>query len=57
LAERSQLAAQEIGGLAGKSVSVAERSGQLLSDLVPSIKKTADLVQELPPLPPNNPAE
>ncbi|MGB0043299.1 MAG: methyl-accepting chemotaxis protein, partial [Terriglobales bacterium] len=39
LAERSQLAAQEIGGLAGKSVSVAERSGQLLSDLVPSIKK------------------
>ena len=27
LAERSQLAAQEIGGLAGKSVSVAERSG------------------------------
>ena len=47
LAERSQLAAQEIGGLAGKSVSVAERSGQLLSDLVPSIKKTADLVQDV----------
>jgi len=47
LAERSQLAAQEIGGLAGKSVSVAEQSGQLLSDLVPSIKKTADLVQDV----------
>ncbi len=47
LAERSQLAAQEIGGLAGKSVNVAERSGQLLSDLVPSIKKTADLVQDV----------
>ncbi|MFZ0773857.1 MAG: methyl-accepting chemotaxis protein [Candidatus Sulfotelmatobacter sp.] len=47
LAERSQLAAQEIGGLAGKSVSVAERSGQLLSDLVPSIRKTADLVQDV----------
>jgi methyl-accepting chemotaxis protein len=47
LAERSQLAAQEIGGLAGKSVSVAERSGKLLSDLVPSIKKTADLVQDV----------
>jgi methyl-accepting chemotaxis protein len=47
LAERSQLAAQEIGGLAGKSVSVAERSGQLLADLVPSIKKTADLVQDV----------
>ncbi|MGB7601623.1 MAG: methyl-accepting chemotaxis protein [Candidatus Sulfotelmatobacter sp.] len=47
LAERSQLAAQEIGGLAGRSVSVAERSGKLLSDLVPSIKKTADLVQDV----------
>ncbi|HEY6339069.1 MAG TPA: methyl-accepting chemotaxis protein [Candidatus Sulfotelmatobacter sp.] len=47
LAERSQLAAQEIGGLAGKSVGVAERSGQLLSDLVPSIKKTAELVQDV----------
>jgi len=47
LAERSQLAAQEIGGLAGKSVSVAERSGHLLSDLVPSIKKTAELVQDV----------
>jgi len=47
LAERSQLAAQEIGGLAGKSVSVAERSSELLSDLVPSIKKTAELVQDV----------
>lgn len=47
LAERSQLAAQEIGGLAGKSVSVAERSGHLLSELVPSIKKTAELVQDV----------
>jgi methyl-accepting chemotaxis protein len=47
LAERSQLAAQEIGGLAGKSVSVAERSGRLLADLVPSIKKTAELVQDV----------
>jgi methyl-accepting chemotaxis protein len=47
LAERSQVAAQEIGGLAGKSVSVAERSGRLLADLVPSIKKTADLVQDV----------
>jgi methyl-accepting chemotaxis protein len=47
LAERSQLAAQEIGGLAGKSVSVADRSGQLLAGLVPSIKKTAELVQDV----------
>ncbi len=47
LAERSQAAAREINGLATSSVKVAERSGQLLADLVPSIRKTADLVQEV----------
>ena len=47
LAERSQTAAKEIGGLAGSSVQVAERSGTLLEQLVPSIRKTADLVQEV----------
>jgi len=47
LAERSQTAAQEIGGLAASSVKVAGRSGQLLTDLVPSIRKTAELVQEV----------
>lgn len=47
LAERSQTAAKEIGSLAGSSVKVAERSGQLLTELVPSIRKTADLVQEV----------
>jgi methyl-accepting chemotaxis protein len=47
LAERSQAAAKEIGGLAGSSVRVAERSGKLLNDLVPAIRKTADLVQEV----------
>jgi methyl-accepting chemotaxis protein len=47
LAERSQRAAKEIGALAGSSVKVAERSGQLLADLVPSIRKTVDLVQEV----------
>jgi methyl-accepting chemotaxis protein len=47
LAERAQVAAKEIGELAGSSVKVAERSGQLLADLVPSIRKTADLVQEV----------
>lgn len=47
LAERAQKAAKEIGALAGRSVEVAERSGQLLVDLVPAIKKTADLVQEV----------
>ncbi|MGB8930721.1 MAG: methyl-accepting chemotaxis protein, partial [Anaeromyxobacteraceae bacterium] len=47
LAERAQTAAKEIGALAGTSVKVAERSGRLLADLVPSIRKTADLVQEV----------
>jgi methyl-accepting chemotaxis protein len=47
LAERSQVAAKQISGLAASSVRVAERSGQLLEELVPAIRKTADLVQEV----------
>ncbi|HEX6642395.1 MAG TPA: methyl-accepting chemotaxis protein, partial [Thermoanaerobaculia bacterium] len=47
LAERSQSAAKEIGGLAGSSVRIAERSATSLTQLVPSIHKTADLVQEV----------
>ncbi|ATB32907.1 methyl-accepting chemotaxis protein [Melittangium boletus] len=47
LAERSQTAAREISSLASNSVKVASRSGQLLVELVPSIRKTADLVQEV----------
>ncbi|MGE5414491.1 MAG: methyl-accepting chemotaxis protein, partial [Syntrophomonadaceae bacterium] len=47
LAERSQAAAREIGGLAASSVKVAEASRQLLADLVPAIRSTAELVQEV----------
>ncbi|MDD2864327.1 MAG: methyl-accepting chemotaxis protein [Methylococcales bacterium] len=47
LAERSQVAAQEIGELAESSVSRAETAGKLLDTIVPSIKKTSDLVQEI----------
>ncbi|HEU4386039.1 MAG TPA: methyl-accepting chemotaxis protein [Anaeromyxobacteraceae bacterium] len=47
LAERSQKAAKEISGFADKSVKVAEWSGQLLAELVPSIRKTSELVQEV----------
>ena len=47
LAERSQTAAKEIGGLAGSCVRLAERSESLLEQLVPSIRKTTDLVQEV----------
>lgn len=47
LAERSQSAAGEIRELADSSVEVAERSGSLLTELTPSIRKTADLVQQV----------
>ena len=47
LAERSQVAAQEIGEVAGSSVELAERAGGLLDEIVPSIQKTSDLVQEI----------
>jgi methyl-accepting chemotaxis protein len=47
LAERSQVAAGEIMGLSKKSVSVAEQAGSLLAKIVPDIKKTAELVQEI----------
>jgi methyl-accepting chemotaxis protein len=47
LAERSQIAAQEIGALAGNSVSLAERAARLFDELMPSIMRTADLVQEI----------
>jgi len=47
LAERSQVASQEIGNVAGNSVKLAEQAGKLLESIVPSIKKTADLVQEI----------
>jgi methyl-accepting chemotaxis protein len=47
LAERSQVAAQEIGTVATSSVELAERAGRLLDTIVPNIKKTSDLVQEI----------
>ncbi|MCA9731991.1 MAG: HAMP domain-containing protein [Deferribacteres bacterium] len=47
LAERSQVAANEISDLAGSSVEIAEQAGQMLNKIVPDIQKTADLVQEI----------
>jgi methyl-accepting chemotaxis protein len=47
LAERSQVAAQEISQVAGSSVELAEKAGKLLDEMVPNIKKTSDLVQEI----------
>jgi methyl-accepting chemotaxis protein-1 (serine sensor receptor) len=47
LAERSQIAAQEIGTVATSSVELAEKAGRLLETIVPNIKRTSDLVQEI----------
>ncbi|WNG39735.1 HAMP domain-containing protein [Archangium violaceum] len=47
LAERSRAAAQEILDVAGSSMKVAESSSALLEELVPSIRQTAELVQDV----------
>jgi methyl-accepting chemotaxis protein len=47
LAERSQTAAAEIGEVAARSVKVADHSGALLVELLPSIRKSSELVQEV----------
>ncbi len=47
LAERSQTAAAEISRLTTDGVKTAEGAGQLLSKLVPDIRKTAELVREI----------
>ena len=47
LAERSQAAAKDISSLSGSSVKVAERASQSLAELVPAVRKTAELVQEV----------
>ena len=47
LAERSQTAAVEIGRLSASSVEVAEKTGSILTRIVPDIQKTAELVQEI----------
>ncbi|TGL59463.1 methyl-accepting chemotaxis protein [Leptospira sarikeiensis] len=47
LAERSQKSANEISSLAVSSVAIAEKAGKLIGEIVPNIRKTADLVQEI----------
>lgn len=47
LAERSQAAAAEISSLSGDTVKVAAEAGAMLTRLVPDIKKTAELVEEI----------
>lgn len=47
LAERSQVAAAEISQLSSSSVQVAENAGKMLTQIVPEIGRTAELVQEI----------
>jgi len=47
LAERSGTAAAEISDLSVSSVAVAEEAGAMLDKMVPDIKHTAELIQEI----------
>lgn len=47
LAERSQLAARDIGEVSSASVKTVERAGKLLKNLVPSINRTTRLISEI----------
>ena len=47
LAERSRVAADEIHKLSGEGVSVSMEAGKKLSEIVPEIERTAQLVQEI----------
>lgn len=47
LAEKSQAAANEISNLSSSSVEIAEDAGTMLNKIVPDIRKTSELVQEI----------
>jgi methyl-accepting chemotaxis protein len=47
LAEKSEGSAKDIAELAGSSIATAERSGQLILQLVPRIRTTAEVSQEV----------
>ena len=47
LAERSKVAADEIDELSQSGVSISEKAGKQLGEIVPEIEKTAKLVQEI----------
>jgi methyl-accepting chemotaxis protein len=47
LAERSQTAAAEISAVSGDTVKTAQEAGEMLTRLVPDIRKTAELVAEI----------
>ncbi len=47
LAEQTQQSAVHITALSASCVAIAERAGEMLNHLVPNIRKTASLVQEI----------
>jgi methyl-accepting chemotaxis protein len=47
LAERSRTAAAEIGSLSIATIATAREAGEMLAKLVPSIEKTAELIEEI----------
>jgi methyl-accepting chemotaxis protein len=47
LAERSQTAAAEISAVSGETVKAAQSAGEMLTRLVPDIRRTAELVTEI----------
>jgi methyl-accepting chemotaxis protein len=47
LAERSQSAAAEIGAVSSETLKAARSAGEMLANLVPHIRKTAELVTEI----------
>jgi methyl-accepting chemotaxis protein len=47
LAERSQTAAAEISAVSSETVKAAQDAGEMLTKLVPNIRKTAELVAEI----------
>ena len=47
LAERSQKEAGEISKLSSESVEIAEQAGKTIIEMIPNIRRTAELVQEI----------
>ena len=47
LAERSQIAAKEIGTLSSTSVQVAEKAMEMINEILPGIAKTSELIQDI----------
>ncbi|WP_297506864.1 methyl-accepting chemotaxis protein [uncultured Caulobacter sp.] len=47
LAERSQTAAAEISNVSSDTVKAAQSAGEMLTNLVPNIRRTAELVSEI----------